>query len=376
MSLSVPSDVSPQPHRDTRAPFAMTPHEVARDPSLTLAARVLYTVLDGHAGEEYVTRVRQDTLARELGESLRTVQRALAELVSAGLLLVERTGRSNVYQVLNPSRMTHPESTQKRLAHAQKRQKRATAGGSDMSPGGGSDTSLVAGLHKNNQEKNNQVREEPPNVARPSRMAGAAAAAENPPQRPSPPPPDPIAVETFLRALPDRLRPQATAAVAGAVADALARGWSPGDLAERIAERAPNANAGPGLAVQILRELSGQPPAEHQRRMEKPTWCGECQEATRQTETAEGLPRRCPQCHPLAEAPQRPQKPQHVTDGSGYAQLIAADLRARRSPQRGSRDPVTLGEALLAELALAEPPEALTDPQSPAAEPAAVAVSA
>jgi hypothetical protein len=43
----------------------------------------------------------------------------------------------------------------------------------------------------------------------------------------------------------------------------------------------------------LARDAAGQPP-------EKPPWCGQCDEYTRQRENDAGLPYRCPECHPLA----------------------------------------------------------------------------
>jgi hypothetical protein len=34
----------------------------------------------------------------------------------------------------------------------------------------------------------------------------------------------------------------------------------------------------------------------------RPAWCGQCDERTRQAEDDDGIPRRCPLCHPLAAA--------------------------------------------------------------------------
>ena len=36
----------------------------------------------------------------------------------------------------------------------------------------------------------------------------------------------------------------------------------------------------------------------------KPPWCGACEERTRQTSNEDGLPMRCPACHPLADSAQ------------------------------------------------------------------------
>lgn len=360
--MSVPPypDTSPPPHR---APFAMPPHEVMRDPTLSVDAKVIWTLLDGHAGENYSTRVRQQTLAQEMGlgpSSLRRVKRAVAELVERGLLLVERTGRSNVYQVLNPSRMTHPERLRQRLEHAEKQQKRQTVSNpapSDRAAVTLSDRAAVSPLHKKNPSKNKQSKEEPQRDREPVAVAEVAAAAGSAMQKNSTA--DPFAVETLLTALPDHLRPEPTANVAEALAAAVARGWTPEHLAAAIADQIPNPTAGPGLAVKILRDLSAQPPAEHLRRKQKPTWCGTCDEISRLVEIAGGKMKRCSACHPLAEHQEQPAaeisslNSEELHSNSERAEMILADLRARRGSQSGTA-------ALMDELALAEPSEALT----------------
>lgn len=50
------------------------------------------------------------------------------------------------------------------------------------------------------------------------------------------------------------------------------------------------------------RSANGAAPTRRNPKPERPPWCGECDEHTRQRENPQnGLPMRCPRCHPLAE---------------------------------------------------------------------------
>lgn len=84
--------------------FSMVPHSVIRDTRLSLCARVLYGTLDGRIGQKGGQRVTRKLLASDLGVSVGSIKRALNELVEAGLLIRHTTGRSNLYELKNPSR--------------------------------------------------------------------------------------------------------------------------------------------------------------------------------------------------------------------------------------------------------------------------------
>lgn len=51
----------------------------------------------------------------------------------------------------------------------------------------------------------------------------------------------------------------------------------------------------PDPRARFLTAAAGPPPA-------RPSWCGDCNEATRMCEKPDGTPYRCPNCHPLREA--------------------------------------------------------------------------
>jgi hypothetical protein len=304
--------------------------------------------------------------------------------VEYGLILVERTGRSNVYRVLNPARMSPRELMNFTAEHAQKQRKQSQRDTSDRADSHLSDRAVVSPLHKKNPLSKNKALEEPPQSQEPALVAEVAVAAAGDLQKEQKPSVEPFLTERFLASLPEHLRPKETPAVAEAVVFGTRRGWEPELLAARIAEEIPNRNAGPGLAVTLLRQFCQQPPAEFfgisgapvSQRVQREPWCGLCDERSRLRETAQGALERCTACHPLRVTSEQisPLEGSSLTaeesagDGAQYAEMIRADLRARN----GSHDDT---EALLEELALAEPAEALTASVS-VAKPAVEAVIA
>lgn len=93
------------PVTDDRAThFAIIPVSVARDGRISDAAFRLYAALDGRMTDRDSGRIRQDTLAADLGWSRSKIQRATAELVAAGLVDSKRTSRSSRLAVVNPIR--------------------------------------------------------------------------------------------------------------------------------------------------------------------------------------------------------------------------------------------------------------------------------
>lgn len=122
--------------------YAIVPHAVARDASLSISARMLYLLLDGRQGSSDGTRVRIETLAADMGVSVSTVKRCLRELRQAGLVESQITGRSLMLIIHNTAR------------------KRVTAD-PDRGTSGPSAGSPVTSLQRSNQEKNNQSRNNP-----------------------------------------------------------------------------------------------------------------------------------------------------------------------------------------------------------------------
>lgn len=83
--------------------FAIVPTDVLTDRTLSAGAVRLYAVLDGRTCGR-AGRLKMATLAADLGLSLPQITRLLAELVRAGYVVTLRTGRSNLYRVVNPVR--------------------------------------------------------------------------------------------------------------------------------------------------------------------------------------------------------------------------------------------------------------------------------
>jgi len=80
--------------------WAKVPHSVARDSSLTMQARALWSILKGRQAQESRRRVRLETLMQDTGKGKRSVQKWLTELKEAGLLEIKITGRASYYTAL------------------------------------------------------------------------------------------------------------------------------------------------------------------------------------------------------------------------------------------------------------------------------------
>jgi DNA-binding transcriptional ArsR family regulator len=91
---------------NNREPFAMMPLSVLRDPGLSAAAKVLFTLLHHYSGHKQECWPSQEQLAADLGLNQRTIRALLQELEQAELLASTRRGRgmSNVYRLKSPDR--------------------------------------------------------------------------------------------------------------------------------------------------------------------------------------------------------------------------------------------------------------------------------
>lgn len=85
--------------------YAIAPNAVLRDARLSRDARLLYVLLDGHAGKSGRVRVGDATVAAELGASESSFYRWARELVAAGLITRKGTGRSAITTVHNGFRV-------------------------------------------------------------------------------------------------------------------------------------------------------------------------------------------------------------------------------------------------------------------------------
>lgn len=66
--------------------WAAIPNWLVRDTTVSAYAKLLYTVIQSHAGSTGTTRLLQSTIAKEANVSAKTVERYLNELVSLGVL--------------------------------------------------------------------------------------------------------------------------------------------------------------------------------------------------------------------------------------------------------------------------------------------------
>lgn len=88
-------------------PFVQVPTAVVRDAGLTIAARLLYAVVGTYA--DLTTReatLLRSTLAKDIGKSRDTVDRAVAELVKAGLMHVSHRRNEKGVLVASIYRLT------------------------------------------------------------------------------------------------------------------------------------------------------------------------------------------------------------------------------------------------------------------------------
>ena len=235
----MPSTVTLSPSHagtNTRTGYGIADSSIVRDASLSITARLVWVLLDSHQGARELLRIKRVTLLAELDCGGRTLDRALAELIEAGLLEITRTGRSSIYRLVNPSRG--------RAKAQQWRNRVALSGASDVSDLAHLQSIRSLGITPEHKQL------PAPESRGESRGESRRDIA------------DPLYVESVLAALPDRLRPEATPKVAAAVAAAAARGWTPGALVEATRQAIKNPRAGAGLTVTVLEQLSQQPPRE------------------------------------------------------------------------------------------------------------------
>jgi hypothetical protein len=97
-----------------RRGFTSTPNRVLCNAALSMGARFVYTLLLSYAWQEDRCFPGQERLARDVGCSVRTVQRYLAELEDAGEIHVIQQGlqRPNIYVILDRRADATPLSRQ------------------------------------------------------------------------------------------------------------------------------------------------------------------------------------------------------------------------------------------------------------------------
>lgn len=81
--------------------FAVVPNWIARDGSISPAAKAVYLNLSSRTGREGTCWPSQSTIGSETGYAVRRVKQAVKELITLGVLEVEvertRVGRRNRY---------------------------------------------------------------------------------------------------------------------------------------------------------------------------------------------------------------------------------------------------------------------------------------
>ena len=231
---------------NTRQPakgFAIVPSSILRDPHLSLGAKALYGVIDSHQGDQSKQQLKIATLAGELGISDRTTRRYITELKAAGHLTTKVTMRSSVFTVINPSR--RPKLTADSPAKVIPRS--VISDRTTRSP--------VTGLKSINPLSNKKActQEIPTITVEITETRNAAAKSGT----------DSLTLEQFRDLLPEQIRPRPETHLANTLAAALERGWTVQGLALAVKAEIHNPQAGPGLTVKILRQLSQRPPDEY-----------------------------------------------------------------------------------------------------------------
>jgi DNA-binding transcriptional MocR family regulator len=190
-------------------------------------------VINARVGAQPQQRIRNSTLANDIGASLATVDRGLKELEVAGLIHRKRTGRANIWTVHNEARTGAPVVQEP-----------------DLIPHPRENRSLTGEVSTN--KKNLDTKQSKHSSAYDTEQAVT-----------SEPLLDPFEVEAFLESLPVNLRPDHTSRLSKSLSEALSRGWTAVGIAEAIRKRITNPDARAGLTMKILGELAQQRASEH-----------------------------------------------------------------------------------------------------------------
>lgn len=103
----------------SRQNFSIIPHALVRDLKLSAVDKLVFLALDARIGQKHSQRVLENTLAQDLNLSLSTLKRSLKRLREAGYLTTYRTGRSNRYELINPSRVKYDSSDRSQVTSPQ-----------------------------------------------------------------------------------------------------------------------------------------------------------------------------------------------------------------------------------------------------------------
>lgn len=119
MNVPVTPDRAQQDPPKNVPGYAIAPNAVLRNDRLSRDARLLYVLLDGHAGKSGRVRVGDAVLAAELNASERSLYRWLAELQAADLITRKGTGRSAITLVHNGVRTSSASARTDRAGTAE-----------------------------------------------------------------------------------------------------------------------------------------------------------------------------------------------------------------------------------------------------------------
>jgi biotin operon repressor len=97
-------------------PFAKIPKDVLYDPTISMAAKVTYAIIESFGWKTGEANAYQRTIAEKLGCTDRAVRNYLEELKSRGLIEVERRGK----QLANVTRLLAPSDRNGRSDHSNK----------------------------------------------------------------------------------------------------------------------------------------------------------------------------------------------------------------------------------------------------------------
>jgi hypothetical protein len=178
----------------------------------------------------------------------RTIDRALSDLVAADVLTVKHTGRTTIYEPLDP--LAIPSCF-------------ANMANQSCQSGESTEQELLEIDSKQAQPPESRMR------AKTSESAADTRASRQKASRDPVLLGDPLAIFDVLMRLPEHLKPQQTSQVLDAITQALSRGWTPESLSDAIKAEITNPRAGAGLTVKVLLSLSQQPPQEHKQEQQQ-----------------------------------------------------------------------------------------------------------
>jgi len=140
--------------------FSATPRLVLRNPNLSRNSKTTYSLLLDYAWQTGSCFPGQQTLANDLGVSVRTVQRDLEELKNSGLIDWKQRGknRTNIYYIL-PLNSLHKDTQKKPKLHTELKEDTTNMSDpstTDLSPQDTTETSHIIEEEKYKQKQYKQ----------------------------------------------------------------------------------------------------------------------------------------------------------------------------------------------------------------------------